>query len=75
MGWEKGKGIGKDLQGRAKPVEATLRKGKGSIGAHGPETKESRKRNNEGAQEDEDDEEEDDGDVYVSQWKKDVYLN
>ena len=27
MGWEAGKGIGKDLQGRVKPVEATVRKG------------------------------------------------
>lgn len=44
MGWEKGKGIGKELQGRAVPVQATLRKGKGSVGAHGPESKDSFKR-------------------------------
>ena len=28
MGWEKGKGIGKEMQGRAVPVEAVVRKGK-----------------------------------------------
>ena len=44
MGWEKGKGIGKDLQGRAVPVEATLRKGKAAVGAYGAETKELRKK-------------------------------
>jgi hypothetical protein len=42
MGWEKGKGIGKDLQGRAIPVEAVLRKGKGSVGAHGAESNKKR---------------------------------
>lgn len=70
MGWEKGKGLGKEGQGRAIPVEATLRKGKGSIGAHGPESKEARKRKEEmergGA------DAQDDGQVYESQWKKNV---
>lgn len=37
MGWEKGKGIGKDLQGRVKPVEAKVRKGKGAVGLYGAE--------------------------------------
>ncbi|RNA12424.1 tuftelin-interacting 11 [Brachionus plicatilis] len=60
MGWEKGKGLGKDLAGRAIPVEASVRKGKGAIGAHGPENKERRHK-----------EVEDDEPVHVSQWKKD----
>jgi hypothetical protein len=34
MGWEAGKGIGKDLQGRVKPVEAVLRKGKFLVNYH-----------------------------------------
>jgi hypothetical protein len=42
MGWKKGKGLGKDLQGRAIPVEATVRSGKGSVGAYGAESKEAR---------------------------------
>ena len=48
MGWEKGKGIGKELQGRAIPVEAFVRKGKAAVGSYGPESKDilkKRKRN------------------------------
>ena len=37
MGYEAGKGLGKDLQGRSTIVEAHLRKGKGAIGAYGKE--------------------------------------
>ena len=37
MGFEPGKGLGKTLQGINTPVEATLRKGRGAIGAYGPE--------------------------------------
>jgi len=70
MGWEKGKGIGKDLQGRAIPVEATVRKGKASVGMYGPESKEVRQKQ----QEQYDNEEENDDESYrpshVSQWKK-----
>lgn len=65
MGWEKGKGLGKELRGRAIPVEATVRKGKGAIGAYGPESKEAKFKN----QREEEQEEEP---VHVSQWKKDV---
>lgn len=67
-GLAKGKGIGKEMQGRAVPVEATLRKGKGSVGAHGAEHKEIRR--------DFDEEDEDTETVkpHVSQWKKDVFI-
>lgn len=37
MGFEPGKGLGKDLQGISQPVQAHLRKGRGAIGAYGSE--------------------------------------
>ncbi|KAK3858061.1 hypothetical protein Pcinc_014682 [Petrolisthes cinctipes] len=37
MGFEEGKGLGKNLQGIATPVEANKRKGKGAIGFYGAE--------------------------------------
>lgn len=37
MGFEPGKGLGKQLQGISTPVQAHLRKGRGAIGAYGPE--------------------------------------
>ncbi|XP_063223581.1 tuftelin-interacting protein 11 [Bacillus rossius redtenbacheri] len=37
MGFQPGKGLGRELQGIQAPVEAHLRKGRGAIGAYGPE--------------------------------------
>jgi len=37
MGYQAGKGLGKELQGRSSIVEAHLRKGRGAIGAYGRE--------------------------------------
>ncbi len=39
MGWQKGLGLGKELHGRAVPVEAVVRKGKGAVGRYGAESK------------------------------------
>lgn len=37
MGYEKGRGLGKNLQGRALPIQVVKREGKGAIGRYGNE--------------------------------------
>lgn len=41
MGYQPGKGLGKDLQGIAQPVQAHMRSGRGAIGAYGPEKRQT----------------------------------
>jgi len=37
MGFEKGRGLGKNLQGRALPIQVVKRQGKGAVGRYGNE--------------------------------------
>ena len=74
MGWEKGKGLGKEGQGRAIPAEAFVRKGKAAVGMYGAESKEVREKNlRKQRQEEENDEDDNQSEKvpHISQWKKD----
>ena len=65
MGYEAGKGLGKDLQGRATIVEAHLRKGRGAIGAYGREGGRPKER-----KPDSEEEEEKEFKEQLHQWKR-----
>ena len=65
MGFQPGKGLGKNLQGRSNIVEAHLRKGKGAIGAYGAEGGRPKK----DKKLDSDDEEEQDFKNKLNQWR------
>ena len=64
MGFEGGKGLGKELQGRSTIIEAHLRKGRGAIGAYGKEG------NRPKLQKDSEEEEEEEFKEKLHQWKK-----
>ena len=64
MGFQPGKGLGKNLQGRSNIVEAHLRKGKGAIGAYGHEGGRPKK-----DKKDSDDEEEKEFKEKLNQWR------
>ena len=63
MGFQPGKGLGKNLQGRSAIVEAYLRKGKGAIGAYGHEGGRPK------GKKDSDEEEEKEYKEKLNQWK------
>ncbi|KAJ8922726.1 hypothetical protein NQ315_007761 [Exocentrus adspersus] len=70
MGFQPGKGLGKDLQGISAPVEAHLRKGRGAIGAYGPEKLASIPKAKEKISKFELDDEKDEDSKGDSKWKK-----
>ncbi len=67
MGYQPGKGLGKNLEGRAQIVEAFVRKGKAAIGAYGPEGGRPKKEG--GRKQDSDDEAEAEYQQKLKQWK------
>ena len=68
MGYEAGKGLGKEGQGRTTIIEAALRKGRGAVGAYGKESNRPSKTRIKGS----DDEVEDEVEFQekLHQWKK-----
>ena len=69
MGYQPGKGLGKNLEGRAQIVEAFVRKGKAAIGAYGPEGGRPKKEGQGGRKQDSDDEAEAEYQQKLKQWK------
>lgn len=71
MGYEPGKGLGRDLQGISQPVQAHLRKGRGAIGAYGSEKNQTiGDGKNKKPQIDEDEKEEKQFREKLDQWRK-----
>ncbi|XP_049779978.1 tuftelin-interacting protein 11 [Schistocerca cancellata] len=68
MGFQPGKGLGKDLQGISAPVEAHLRRGRGAIGAYGPEKGKNQQQSIEVV--DSEEEEEREFGEKLSQWRR-----
>ena len=68
MGFEMGKGLGKNKQGITTPVEAVKRKGKATIGYYGPERTERSLKDF--PVQDKDEEEEKEFQEQMSQWRK-----
>uniref|UniRef100_A0A6B2EKK5 Putative tuftelin-interacting protein tip39 n=1 Tax=Phlebotomus kandelakii TaxID=1109342 RepID=A0A6B2EKK5_9DIPT len=71
MGFQPGKGLGKSLQGISTPVQAHVRKGRGAIGAYGPEKAATLADQKPVKKIDEDEKEEKEFKEKLSQWRRD----